>query len=88
MFYLCLPSVNLLSNLLQLSEGVVFSCPQHTLKVIDAVSNSHSHLVTFRGCLRTLVESGMEPMGDKGIQDEGKKLRREREREITLHRSS
>ena len=58
--YLCLPSVNLLSNLLQLSEGVVFSCPQHTLKVIDTVGNSHSHLLTLRGCLRTLVQSGME----------------------------
>ena len=58
--YLCLPSIDLLSNLLQLSEGVVFSCPQHTLKVIDAVGNSHSHCFTLWGCLRTLVQSGME----------------------------
>ena len=58
--YLCLPSVDLLSDLLQLSEGVVFSCPQYTLKVIDAVGNSHSHLFTLRGCLRTLVQSRME----------------------------
>ena len=58
--YLCLPSVNLLSNLLQLSEGMVFSCPQHTLKVIDAVGNSHGHLFTLRSCLGTLVQGGME----------------------------
>ena len=58
--YLCLPGVNLLANLLELSERVVFSGPQHTLQVIDAIGDSYCHLLTLRGCLGTLVQSGME----------------------------
>ena len=56
-----LPGFNLLSDLLQLSEGVVFGGPQDTLEVVDPVTNGNGHLLSLLGCLRTLVEGGMEP---------------------------
>ena len=89
--YLCLPGVNFLSNLLELSEGVVLCGPQHTLQVIDTVGDSYCHLLTFWSSLRTLVQSGMESngweWGNKWMNEKEYKLKgggraeRKRERE-------